>query len=231
MKILLCLLLLIPAFAKSQTALIERTLPEANSIEVVGTATKEIRPDIIILSIALSEKDNNGKQYTIEQQDVNLRKILASLDIPSSELLLSDISSQLITFKAKEQSARRTKEYSLELQKAEQVSALLQGLAEAGIKEVAVTKVDHTKIDSLTKEVRILAIRAAKEKAIYLTQAIRASIGNALQIREIGQEMIYSPFSEIASNVSTRESSPETEKVDFRYLKISSSIFVKFALP
>ena len=152
------------------------------------------------------------------------------MSIPASKLLLSDASSEIIREKKRDQTVRRSKEYSLELQSAEQVSSLLQKLSDGGIKEAAIMSVDHSKIDSLRKEVRINAIKAAKEKAVYLTAAIGEEIDKALEIREQYINTMYAPLAQLSNVSLSQEGESDTSKIDFRLMKISFSFFIKYSL-
>lgn len=69
------------------------------------------------------------------------------------------------------------KEYTLKVKNAIELGRMFQELEKLEITDAFISKVNHSKIDSLRKEVRILAIKAAKDKADYLLTAIGEQTG------------------------------------------------------
>ncbi len=153
-------------------------------IEVIGTAKREIDPNQIFISITLIEKSIDNKKYSIDAQETKLQQILSDLNISKSKLTLSDFSSSIITEKRKEVGFKQSKQFILLLETAQQVSNLFEKLFDANIKEADVVKIDHTDIVNYNKEVRIEAVKAAKAKAEYITNAVGNKIGKPLEIIE-----------------------------------------------
>lgn len=186
-------------------------------IEVTGTAKREIEPNLIYISITLTEKSIDNKKFSIETQEKELQKILVELNIPSSKLTLADYNSSILTGKRKEIGFKQSKQFTLVLETAKQVSDLFEKLFNANIKEADVFKTDHTDIVKFNKEVRIEAIKAAKEKAEYITNAVGNKIDKPLEIIELGAtDMNYyrgnlNTF--YSQNVETNSSSSEFKKI------------------
>ena len=129
-KLLSCLFTLSFLSGYSQNITTDKINQQKSYIEVLGTATQEVKPDKIDLSILLSEKNNATAENNLEKQEQNLKKILTQMSVPSSQLSLADIASEIIKEKRKDETIQRTKEYYLRLSSAEQVSAILAKLAE-----------------------------------------------------------------------------------------------------
>lgn len=186
-------------------------------IEVTGTAKREIEPNLIYISITLTEKSIDNKKFSIEAQEKELQKILVELNIPSSKLTLADYNSSILTVKRKEIGFKQSKQFTLILETAKQVSELFEKLFNANIKEADVFKIDHTDIVKFNKEVRIDAIKAAKDKAEYITNAVGNKIDKPLEIIELGAtDMNYyrgnlNTF--YSQNVETNSSSSEFKKI------------------
>jgi uncharacterized protein YggE len=232
-KLVICLLILSSFSGYSQNATSDKSNQNNSYIEVLGTATQEVKPDKIDLSILLSEKNNTTSENNLEKQEQNLKKILSQMSVPSSQLTLADIASEIIKEKRKDETIQRTKEYYLRLSSAEQVSAILAKLAESNIKEVKIISIDHSKIDSIRKEVRIAAIKAAKDKAIYLTTAIDEKIEKALEIREEPTVYRYTPFAQLnMANSTLNDAEPDAGKSEpnFKTFTVKYSIYIKYAL-
>lgn len=219
-NILLAFLLLIYGITFSQN-INQQTIP---FIEVTGNAKKEIDPNLIFVSITLSEKSIDNKKYSIENQEVRLNKILENLGINKSNLTLSDLNSTILNDKRKEIGFKQEKEFNLKLENSLQVSKLFESLFEANIKEANVTKIDHTDIINLNKEVRIEAIKSAKAKAEYLLLAVGNKIGKPLEISEVTNDYNYYRTS-LNSNRFTPISTSE-----FKKITITFSYRVKYSI-
>ena len=212
-KTILLILLSFNYFSFSQNS--KQT--ELPFIEVTGTAKREIEPNLIYISITLTEKSIDNKKFSIEAQEKELQKILTELNIPSSKLTLADYNSSILTVKRKEIGFKQSKQFTLILETAKQVSELFEKLFNANIKEADVFKIDHTDIVKFNKEVRIDAIKAAKDKAEYITNAVGNKIDKPLEIIELGAtDMNYyrgnlNTF--YSQNVETNSSSSEFKKI------------------
>lgn len=198
-------------------------------IEVTGTADKEIVPDIIYVSILLSDKVTNKDTYTIDDQEAKLKAALTKLGIDLSNLTLADAGSSVITYKRKEKGVLQTKRLLLKLSTAAQVSAVFEALHDNDIKDGYIERVDHSKMDELRKEVRIMAIKAAKDKATYLLAAIGEAPGKPLVITESMPYMQARPqvYANASFGVEQMNDAPET---NFKTMKITFSYYVKYEI-
>jgi uncharacterized protein YggE len=214
---------------QSQTALPKSELPY---IEVTGHAEKEVAPDIIYVNINLSDKiTSKGSEYTIGDQESRLKKLVADLNIDAANLVLANASTSAIIKKEKEKGVAQRKEYMLKLTSAGQVNQLFEGLYNNDIKDARITKVDHTRIVEFNKETRISAIKAAKDKAIYLLEAIGEQIGKPLEVTEQGQIGYNSAF---ANTVSLSNSysigGGNEDNLEFKKIKIVFEYFIKYSI-
>ncbi|AWH83676.1 hypothetical protein HYN59_00450 [Flavobacterium album] len=211
--------------ANAQT--IENDKDTTPYITVTGTAEKEVVPDIIYISITLQEKVVNKASYTIAAQEEKLKKSLQALGIDLKNLSLADASSEIISYKRKDKGVEERQEYSLKVSTATEVRKVFEALHDNDIKEASIAKVDHTQMDALRKEVRIDAIKAAKDKATYLLQAIGEQPGKPLVITE-EPDNSYLPQNRM-SNVTYRLQESNTE-TDFKKIKIKFSYYVKYSI-
>jgi uncharacterized protein YggE len=221
-------------FAVIQTSVQSQTTAaksEVPYIEVIGRAEKEVVPDIIYIGITLSDKiTSKGAEYTIDDQENRLNKLVKDLTIDPANLVLADASSITILKKQKEKGVAQRKEYVLKLSSATQVNQVFEALYTNDIKDALITKVEHTKMVEFNKETRINAIKAAKDKAIYLLEAIGEQIGKPLEITESG-EIGYNS-SPIRSNVVNYYSigGGGEENLEFKKIKIVFEYFIKYSI-
>jgi len=198
-------------------------------IEVTGTAEKEIVPDKIFISITLVDKIADKENYTIEMQEEKLKNSIIKLNMSEENLFLSDANSELMMEKKRENGVKLTKVYLLKVKNATEVTQVFKELNAINIKEAKIEKVEHTDIDNIRKEVRIAAIKAAKNKAVYLLDAVGRDIGKPLEIREY----LYNS-NILANNIMTQttlhtDSSNEVSS-NFRKITIRFSYFIKYAI-
>ncbi len=194
-------------------------------IEVIGTAKKEVIPDKIFLTITLSEKTVNNKSFSIQQQDEILLNIINKLHIDKSKLKLSDLASEIQIVKKKETGVQITKDYIVELKNSTEASNLLKELSEKNIKEFSILRIESSEIDKHRKEVRIEAIKAAKDKAEYLLQAIGEVPGKPLEIREIPNTVYRQNL--LANSFIQGE---EAEENNFKTIPVEFSFYIKYAI-
>jgi len=225
-KLITLLALSIALTTQAQTTKTE----EKPYIEVTGTAEKEVVPDIIYITITLKDKLVNKDSYTVIQQETKLKQALQQTGIDLKNLSLSDANRNIIVYKRKEKGVEETKEYSLKVSTATEVTKVFEALNNINIKEAEISKTDHSQMDLLRKEVRIAAIKAAKDKAAYLLQAIGEEPGKPLIIHENSAEEVPRGRSNVSSNVSYKKDEYALPDVSFKTIKIEFSYYVKYAI-
>ena len=229
MKNTLLLVLVFTFYASFGQKRSTEATPDVPFIEVTGTATKEIDPDEFFVAITLSEKSIDNRKYSIENQEEKLGQILKTLQIDADKLTLSDLSSQIIKDKKGEIGFRQTKEFILLLKTSSEVSKLFAALFEANIKQADVIKTSHTNMVAFSKEVRINAVKAAKEKAEYLVEAVGNTIGTPLQIiEEVINSNDYRTFRGRES--ASKELTETILSSEFEKIVISFSYKIKYAV-
>lgn len=204
-------------------------------IEVNGTAEKEIIPDEIFIDITIRERYNNKTKVSIEEQEEKLKKAVKSLGIDLSNLFLADANADYVKISWQKKDVLTKKEYTLKVTNATTVGQVFQELEKLEITDAYISRVHHSQMDQLKKEVKIMAIKSAKEKADYLLLAIGEEVGKPLIIRENE----YVPYMNVntvnryrnegelyESSVSKFESHP----IEFQKIKIQTSIYVKFSI-
>lgn len=217
------ILLLVILF--SSTAFCQNeSFPGKPFIEVTGTAEKDISPDKIYISIKLTDKSNDNK-YSITEQEVQLKSMLQRIGIDLNNLTLSNMDSEILSNKKKEIGLKLTKEFTLLVKNSNEVSKVFQELYKLNIKEANIAKTENSKIEEYRKEVRISALKAAKEKAEYLLAAIGQQIDKPLEIKE-NQNNFYNLRA--SSNMIMNQESPVES--EFEKFTIKFSYTVKYGI-
>jgi uncharacterized protein YggE len=205
-------------------------------IEVNGTAEKEVIPDEIYIDIIIREKMVNREKVTIEAQEEILKNAVKALGINLANLYLSDANADYVKVRWQKKEVLTKKDYTLRVSNATTVGQVFMELEKLEITDAYISKVNHSKMDSLRKEVKILAIKAAKDKADYLLTAIGEQTGKPLIIRE--EDILTNQgYSNVSRGVSTenagyyeRNKDKDGNEIQFQKIKIKASIYVKFSI-
>ena len=226
MMLVLAALMVVAASASAQ-----QTEAFPSYIEVTGVAEKEVAPNEIYLSITINERDSKGKISVDEQQ----REMLAALKKlgvkPDSQLKMVDLTSSYF----KRGNALAKAQYELKLGSAVEVAKVWRALDGLGISQVTVTKVSHTDLEKFKAETRTEAIRAARDNARALAEAIDQKAGKCFWIADYSSPVrtVYAAAN-LKSRAMVEEASfdavVEEEGLEFQTIKLQHRVQAKFVL-
>lgn len=183
MKRIILILCAILAFAFTTKA--QETKGE-HSIKVIGTAEMEIVPDEIYMSVTLREYTNKEKKkFTIEELEKNLVNYIEKVTATDKkDIKMDNMSAYVLSMKRKNKDEIISKSYDVKFKNSQQVYMLYSVMDSLGISKAYVSKYSHSKMDEYKKQIKINAIKAAKEKATYLLEAIGEKAGKAISVDE-----------------------------------------------
>lgn len=217
-------LLTIPAMAQY-----EEKYP--SYIQVNGRAEQEITPDEFYLSIVINERESKGK-ITVEQQQKEMITALNRLGVNvEKQLKMANMSSQFF----KRNTSVTTAKYQLQLQSPAMVSKVYSALDGIGISNVSILRVSHSKINEYKEQIRVAAMRDAKQNAATLAEAIGQEIGPCFYIYDSNNDVMpvyYNNFA-VARGKMMDSASPESsddEPLDFKTIKLTYNVQAKFVL-
>ncbi|MDD2346048.1 MAG: SIMPL domain-containing protein [Bacteroidales bacterium] len=208
-------------------------------IEVIGTSEKEVIPDEIYLGIIIREKYLNKVKVSVEEEEEKLKLALKSLGIDLTNLYLTDINADFVKVRWYKKDVMMKKDYTLKVSDATTLGLVFQELDNIGIDDAFISKVSHSKLDSLKKEVRISAIKAAKDKAEYVLLAIGEQIGKPLIIKENEPSSVSNTSSYVRGSRSggfvtysdgVKSSDKKEDEMQFQKIKIETTMYVKFLI-
>ena len=180
-KIFIFTLLFLTTIAKAQN------LQTSPFIEVVGTAEREIIPNEIIIAITIKEQIDGRNKNTIEQQENLLFSELKKQEISLDKLTFDSANAYQLRVRKKTNELVTQKSYELKLNTIEEINRALEAFETAKIKSFYIQEMSHSEIELFRKEVKILALQAAKNKANYLLESINQKVGNALEVIEVSE--------------------------------------------
>lgn len=229
MKKLLIPLLLLPFMLFAQE---ESDFGDQAYIEVVGSAEKEIAPNIINLRIVLQETNEKNK-IPINDQEARLKEKLKAKGFDLDKLLIRGADSKLQKIKRKVADVVNRKEYSIKLSSAEEAYHVLEICDELNASEASIFETSHTEIHAYRKEVKLAALQAAKVKAKDLLNSIGEEIGKPLVIREI-QEGDRMSISTLYSNIAFSRADDRLveggDYLEIKPIRIRYEMFTRFGI-
>ena len=201
-------------------------------IEVNGVAEREVAPNEIYLSIMINERDSKGK-ISIDEQQRDMVAVLKKLGVkPAEQLKMLDLTSSYF----KRGNALAKAQYELKLSSATEVARVWRALDELGISQVTVQKVSHTDIETLKAEVRADAMRAARDNARALAEAIDQKAGKCFWIADYSSP-VRTPYA--VANMKARgvmeesvsfDAMVEEEGLEFQTINLQHRVQAKFVL-
>lgn len=206
---------------------------DQNYIEVTGTAKMEVVPDEIYLKIVLNEKDYKGK--SLEEVENSMITKLQEIGIDTKkDLAINDYTSNFRNYWISKSEIVLLKEYQLLVREAKVAGSVFRELQKIGISNISIDRIENSKVQEYRKEVKINAIKAAREKAQSLAQAIDQSIGKAIYIEEHEKDYITSLSGKVSGvmvrNANSFSSTYEEPEIEFDKIILDYSILVRFEL-
>jgi hypothetical protein len=230
-KILFVFIALFPLLALGQEATPAKETPY---IEVVGTGEMEIVPDQIYISFTLKERFEGKTKILLEDQEKEMKKRMIKLGIDLNDLQLADANSDFIKIKRKKNDVIASKDYLLKVSTTGTLASVFEVLDEINAFNADIERVDHSEIKKFQKEVKMLAVKDAKEKAGYLLSAIGETVGKPLFIQERESFDGLQPFRKSAAmpmmamdRADKEEALPE---LSFQKIKLKYTVFARFAI-
>lgn len=234
MKKLFFALLIFPFLTNGQTG--DKNFIDQNYIEVTGKSEMEVSPDLIYIKILVNEKDNKNKTPLANRENTMISKLKEiGIDI-NKDLLIKDISSNFKYYWLTKSEILLAKEYQLLVRDGKTASKVFIELENIGISSVSIDRLDNSNIQKYRKEVKIDAIKAAKEKAESLANAIQQNIGRAIYIQElegapptVSNRILIRGATSISNSLLYGSRAPEPD-IDFEKIRLEYSIICRFEL-
>jgi uncharacterized protein YggE len=221
-------------------AQIERN-PFPKTITVNGSAEMEVVPDEIYVQVILREYEKKGKgKIDIETIKRDFLSHLKKVGIHDSLISIAAYDGYNENpwpwwrKRNKKDELYASISYEIKLKSSKQVDDIVSGLDDEATQDFFIQRTALTKIAELRKQLKIAAVKSAKEKAEYLSAAINEKVGEAVNINEPHEYHV--PFYNVrTSNSKMREGmatdmAATTEPVDFRKIKLRYDVTVVFAL-
>ena len=209
--------------------------PYPKTISVTGSAEMEIVPDEIFVQVDLKEYEKKGQaKMPIDKIKQDFLNKVRSIGIPDSAITVLTYEGNGTEYWEKKKKVNQellaSVSYQIKLKTSDQVDALVKVLDDNATENFAIIKTTHSKIIELRKQLKIQAIKAAKDKANYLAEAINEKIGTAVSINE-SSDYSVTPYENVFANGRIVDTTGfEEQTVAFRKIKLKFDIHTSFEL-
>ncbi|GAA4327085.1 SIMPL domain-containing protein [Flaviaesturariibacter amylovorans] len=164
--------------------------PFPRTISVTGTAEQELVPDEIHVQVELKEYGRPGApKVTLDGIRRQFLNTVRSLGIADS--LVNVVSYDGYNDAEWWERKRNRKDqlqasvtYGVKLRSTAQVNELVDRLDPHATQNFQVARVSHSRITEIRRQLKIAAVKAAKEKAAYMAEASGDRIGETVSINE-----------------------------------------------
>jgi uncharacterized protein YggE len=216
------------------TANAQEKNPFPRTITVSGSAEMEIVPDEICVLVTLAEYEKKGQgKISIDRIKDHFLAQVKQAGVPDSAVTIYSYGGQVDPWQRKK--SRKNELYAsivyhLKLRTSTQLDQVVDRLDDEATQNFHIERTTHTRIAEFRKQLKINAVKAAREKGIYLTEAVGESLGVAITISEPAEYQVPAYGGNLAANTMLRTSFESAAGVDFRNIKLRYDVSVVFSL-
>ena len=225
----LCLL-----FANAQV--IDNTIKQ-RTINVTGSAQLQITPDEIYVQVGLREYNKkNGDKVDIETIRNQFLTAAKSMNIADTDVVLQGYSGWDGNYwwyqknKKKNPDMKAGVTYEVKVKSVDDMDKLVDKLDDEATQNFYLSRTSHSNMDSIKKQLKIQAVKAAKDKATYLAAALGENVGQALIINDPNEIGDYPRPLYANAMVKAEADQSAPMNVDFKKIKIQYDVNVIFEL-
>jgi uncharacterized protein YggE len=215
--------------------------PFPKTITVSGSAEMEIVPDEIYVNITLREYQKKGdNKKELETIKTQFLESCRAVNIPDSAIGIASFTgyNNYVNFRKrkKDPNLMASITFQVKFKDSKAMDALVEKLDDEATQSFIIANTSHSKMTEFRKQLKIQAVKAAKEKGIYLTEAIGEKLGSAITITEPDEPGSQSYRSNaLVSNISSQymmnyKDKEITQEIDFKKIKLRFEVAVIFAL-
>jgi uncharacterized protein YggE len=232
---LVAIFMLLNVEATSQEVSKQRT------INVSGLAEMEIVPDEIYVRIDLREYDKKGGgKVDIESIKNDFLKAAISIGIKDTDITVQGYQGWDGSFwiykknKKKNPDLKAGITYQVKVSTTTKMDELVQKLDDEATQGFFISRVSHSRLQQFKKDLKIEAVKSAKEKAAYLANAINEKAGQAITINEPNEltnfpHPVY-PNVMMKSEARMAADAEPLPVIDFKKIKLQFEVNATFAL-
>src|SRR6188768_246738 len=162
--------------------------PFPKTITVSGSAVMEIIPDEIYVNITLREYQKRGEnKKDIETIKTTFLENCKAIGLPDSVISIisfTGYNNYYFKKRKKDPDMQSSITYQVKFKSSELMDKLVEKLDDEATQNFVIASTSHSKMTEFRRQLKIKAIQAAKDKGIYLTEAVSERLGEAITIIE-----------------------------------------------
>lgn len=170
----LCLTLTNCTNAQNEPIALNRT------IEVTGSAEMQVEPDVVKLDIVIAEDYHKNKKE-------EFLKILKNNGVTKDKIAFQSQFENNWWYYYNYRNHTEIK-YTVTIDSTVNAMQLMKDLQETWVKRINIVEKTNTKLQDYRREVKIAAIKAAREKAEYMLVALGEELGGVITIEEVNTD-------------------------------------------
>ncbi len=202
-------------------------------IEVNGSAEMEITPDEIYVGISLKEYMKDAKRkISISTLEKQLQAAVLKAGIPAQDFMINNLSSYTNYWEKKKDPAfLASKQYRLKVKDLSNLDAIIAAVDAQGIAYTNIESYSHSNIEAYKNELKVKALKNAKDKATTLVESIGEKLGGVLLIQDHNsdftpQPMMYKTMA-VRAEMADAGAMPD---IDFKKIKLNYTINAAFEI-
>ncbi len=206
--------------------------PFPRTITVTGSAEMEVVPDRIFVNITLKEyKNKNEKKKELDDIKTQFLAALKQAGIADSFVSIFSYGGENNYYhnrkKKRDTDLMASITYQVRFSSSTEMDRVIDRLDDEATESFNIISTTHSRAQEFRKQLKIEAVKASKEKAIYLAESVGAGVGVAVTITEPAewQPMMYYA----QSNMSVRMDESQAA-VDFKKLKLRFEVTTVYEL-
>jgi uncharacterized protein len=170
--------------------------PFPKTITVTGTSEMDIVPDEIYVQVDLREYKKRGdEKVDIEVIKAEFLETCKAVGIADSLITIASYegmnSADWWRRKKRDPNLFATISYQIKFSSSKKMDDLVNKLNDEATSNFRIVRTWHSKMTEYRKQLKIAAVKAAKEKGIYLTEAVNEKLGQAITINEPDEASLY----------------------------------------
>jgi uncharacterized protein YggE len=232
---------LIAVFSLISIEAISQEPIKQRTINVSGVAEMEVIPDEIYVQVDLREYDKKGGgKVDIDAIKNNFLKAVLSIGVNESDISVQGYQGwdgNLWIYrknKKKNPDLKASITYQVKLATTRKMDELVQKLDDEATQNFFISRVSHSKLQEFKKQLKVQAVKAARDKATYLADAINEKAGEAILINEPNEVSSY-PQPMYANRMMKAEAASAADgeqapNIDFKKIKLQFEVNATFAL-
>lgn len=220
--------------------------PYPRTISVTGSAEMNVIPDEIYVQVILREYKKKGEKVELDKIKADFLGNCKTAGIPDSAISVASYEGYDMSYVAR----RRKKDpelyasiiYQLKFNNTKKIDELVDRLDDDATSNFYIVRTTHSKMVEYRKQLKIMAVRAARDKAVYLSESVNEQLGQAITItepEEYAGSDILQERSKYGSNVYSNAVNMKEMKsgwadfsngVDYRRITVRYEVKVLYAL-